>query len=278
MNVNARELELEIKRMIDGTGIFNRIFARVKDIDSIKRKIESKNYEATGKKMQDLIGVRIVLYFNDDIEFIKSLLISKYDLIEEVHDQNDTEKFGPTRLNLVFRLPEYAEKSVSLYLQNDLIDSTFEIQIRSVFSEGWHEVEHDLRYKCKDEWQEFTDESRTLNGILATLENCDWSVRMLFEELAYKNYKKRNVKAMVKNKFRLRFGEAEINTKILDELEQNHELLKLLYRSNRNEVLEALIEYRLPVNYDNIIFITNKLVIKNETINDLTPKYMFDVV
>jgi len=277
MSINARDLELEIKQLIDNTGIFNRIFTRVKNNESITRKLEVKDYSIDGKKMQDLIGVRVVVYFNDDISFIKNLLKSKYELVEVVHDQNDTEQFGPTRLNMVFKLPELAKKNVDLLLANPLIDSTFEVQIRSVFSEGWHEVEHDLRYKCKDEWEDFMDESRTLNGILATLENCDWSVRMLFDELAYKNYKKRNVKAMMKNKFRLRFGEAEISSNILSIINGNPELQKKIFRVNRSEVLNKLIMYKLPINYNNIIYIINHEAQLSEKITQMTPKYMFEL-
>lgn len=276
MKVSARDLELEIKQLIDSTGIFNRIFTRVKDKHSIERKIRLKKYKECGKKMQDLIGIRIVLYFNDDIEFIKKLLISKYNLIEIVHDKNDTEQFGPTRLNLIFELPEHVKRNLSHYLENSLIDSTFEVQIRSVLSEGWHEVEHDLRYKCKEEWENFTDESRRLNSILATLENCDWSVRKLFDELAYKNYKKKNVQAMMKNKFRLRFGESDIMPEILNMLEEKPELLKLIYRANRTDILNEIQEYKLIVNYNNIIFVINKLVINDDSINNLTPPYLFN--
>lgn len=71
----------------------------------------------------------------------------------------------------------------------DLIDETYEIQIRTILSEGWHEVEHDLRYKCKEEWNNFQEESRLLNGIYATLESSEWAMLTLFEKLSYSQYK-----------------------------------------------------------------------------------------
>lgn len=71
----------------------------------------------------------------------------------------------------------------------DLIDNTYEVQIRTILSEGWHEVEHDLRYKCKEEWNEFKEESRLLNGIYATLESSEWSMLTLFDRLSYSQYK-----------------------------------------------------------------------------------------
>ncbi|MBK7959276.1 MAG: hypothetical protein IPK03_14995 [Bacteroidetes bacterium] len=32
-------------------------------------------------------------------------------------------------------------------VNNSLVDSTFEVQLRTILSEGWHEIDHDLRYK-----------------------------------------------------------------------------------------------------------------------------------
>ena len=65
------------------------------------------------------------------------------------------------------------------------IDATFEVQLRTISFEGWHEIEHDMRYKSPygdDFWRE--DLSRTLNSVLANLELCDWTTLNVFEKLA----------------------------------------------------------------------------------------------
>lgn len=35
------------------------------------------------------------------------------------------------------------------------IDDTFEIQIKTMFFEGWHEIEHDMRYKGEELWKNY---------------------------------------------------------------------------------------------------------------------------
>ncbi len=60
------------------------------------------------------------------------------------------------------------------------IDDTFEIQIKTMFFEGWHEIEHDMRYKGEELWKNYKGFSRYFNSILATLELCDKSMVTLF--------------------------------------------------------------------------------------------------
>ena len=87
----------------------------------------------------------------------------------------------------------------------DCIEPTYEIQIRTVFSEGWHEVEHDLRYKCKEDWEGCEPYSRALNGVIATLETAEWNMKSLFADMARLNFIHSNYTAMLRNKFHLKF-------------------------------------------------------------------------
>lgn len=101
----------------------------------------------------------------------------------------ETDKFKPLRINYVCELPDKIERLFDDKIWAYPIDKSFEIQIRTIFSEGWHEIEHDFRYKCQEEWGKNDDLSRTLNGILATLDNCDWAIASLFSQMAYRHYK-----------------------------------------------------------------------------------------
>ena len=82
------------------------------------------------------------------------------------------------------------------------IDDTFEIQIKTMFFEGWHEVEHDMRYKGEELWSHYPGFSRYFNSILATLELCDKSMVTLFEDLGHALYKSGRWSDMVKSQFR----------------------------------------------------------------------------
>ncbi|TLS54133.1 hypothetical protein FE782_01950 [Paenibacillus antri] len=267
-----KDVEVQIKNELDKIGLFYRIFSRVKTTESLLYKMEEKEY-GPDKKLQDLFGVRIVLYFNDDIEICETVVTRKFQKIDESRDHPDSSTFKPTRTNLIFRLDEKTSNLIEPVTRKHFIDNTFELQLRTVFSEGWHEVEHDLRYKCKEEWEGYVDHSRTLNGLVATLETCDWSIVQLFTELSYRNYKDNNLIPMIRNKFRLRFANKPLDHDMEEVLKSDKELVKKLYRVDRDTVLFTLskISISLPLTFDNIIYICNYLFMKNEEILELTP-------
>lgn len=83
--------------------------------------------------MQDLIGVRIALYFKDDIDVCVEILKSNYTVIEMVRDEEKSDTFSPMRLNLVCQMPESVSTTLSSNLWEFPIDKTFEIQVRTIF-------------------------------------------------------------------------------------------------------------------------------------------------
>lgn len=183
-------MEHDLSVRLRQSGIMHRLFIRVKTLQSIEQKLKAKGnaYSPDGKRLQDLIGLRIVLYFPEDVDII-AFHLSGGEIVKEVVDELDATTFRPQRLNLTLRLPESKREAFRAALPAHcaaLIDDTYEIQIRTVFSEGWHEVEHDLRYKCRSDWEGCSTYSRKLNGILATLETAEWSMQALFRKMAEK--------------------------------------------------------------------------------------------
>ena len=59
----SKDIERNISALFDKCGLYYRIFCRCKSGQSAAKKIQTKKYDETGKKMQDLIGVRIALFF-----------------------------------------------------------------------------------------------------------------------------------------------------------------------------------------------------------------------
>ena len=57
----------EISDSLSKCGLMYRIFSRVKTVDSIRHKLNVK-YADKKVKIQDMIGIRIVLYFQDDVD------------------------------------------------------------------------------------------------------------------------------------------------------------------------------------------------------------------
>ena len=170
-NKVLRDIVTDLESVLNKCGIMYHVFYRTKSTMSIKNKLEKKaeEYLRQNKKMQDLLALRITLYFTDDVEIVHNYLRSQSDFDSESVDEAEVDRFCPKRLNLVMRVPDKLQQDMNAARKESgyeaFIDNTYEVQIRTILSEGWHEVEHDLRYKCKEDWDEFKEESRLLNGI-----------------------------------------------------------------------------------------------------------------
>lgn len=305
----ASNIEARISAVLDRTGMYYRIFSRQKSEDSIIKKLESKKYEYSegGKKMQDFVGIRVVFYFKDDIDIFLNILRSwdSYDTANESNSnlelsnlENDIKSSGlqnlqnlipltdkvfmPERLNLVMKMDPYETElfldlmSVQTNYNSKLIDNTYEIQLRTVLSEGWHEVEHDLRYKTKKEswWNKCQEESRLLNGIYAALISNESQLASIVDEIAYKAYHNREWDTMIRFHFRRRTKECKLSANISAYLDDNREnVAKKIYRFNRRLLVEILnrISIKVDITTDLITFIVNRAVIKDSNLLIMEP-------
>ncbi|WP_102390780.1 RelA/SpoT domain-containing protein [Enterovibrio norvegicus] len=266
----------DITATLNRIGIMYRIFSRAKDVRSLKRKIYSKSKYLEGvAKIQDLIGIRIVLYFPDDIELVHKVMSATY--VERRKDASiddlDDNTFKPVRYNLVYELPSQSFYELDCEYSH-FVDSTFELQIRTVLSEGWHEVEHDLRYKFQDDWRQSSTESRKLNGVYASLETNEWTMIRILEEVAYKHYKQKNWEAMLRQKLRLRIQNFELGEDINQLFNSDIELAKKFFRVDREELISELYNkgFDYPLTLKNLVWFANAIFVRNETILGNTPE------
>lgn len=304
----ASNIEARISAVLDKTGIYYRIFSRQKSEDSIKKKLESKKdeYSENGKKMQDFVGIRVVFYFKDDIDTFLNILRSwdSYDTANESNSNLElfqledtirssgikqlenlvplTDKvFMPERMNLVMKMDKY-ETELFLDLMSaqtsynfKLIDNTYEIQLRTVLSEGWHEVEHDLRYKTRKEtwWNECQEESRLLNGIYAALISNESQLASIVDDIAYKAYLNKEWDTMIRFHFRRRTKENKLSTNISTYLNGHKEVAKRIYRFNRNMLVDILnrIPIKMDITTDLIAFVVNRYSIRDNNLLQMEP-------
>ena len=277
----ARDVGREIENELDRLGILFRIFVRAKSEESVNRKLQFKKYDLENEKlMQDIIGIRITLYFYDDLPIIYQALKKRPDYLDETIDTLEETVFKPERVNLIFRLDNLKSAEVRDIATSKFkyIDNTFEVQLRTVLSEGWHEVDHDLRYKCSKDWAGSSDISRTFNGVYASLVTNDWSILSIFEKLAYRHYKEKNWTAMLRHKFRLRFREEELNQQLQSALNNNSNLAKQIFRTDRNDYIRIVFEekVRIPLTFSNLVYLLNILFIKDSTILGITPNILLE--
>lgn len=280
-----RNLTNDILEKIATIGILCKVFSRAKDIDSIEEKIcrkkednADKDYYGSDKKMQDLIGIRVVTYFYEDIDLLWEFFSSEYTVIDESKNKQSDSNFEPQRRNMVCALPEQQKEIIEEVKQANPIyqicDNTFEIQFRTMLSEGWHEIDHALRYKSKKEWDLLKEESRMFNGIYATLETSDRATKQLFDEMAYKHYKQKRWEAMIRTKFRLHFAHEPLDEQLVDILNNNQLLAKDLYKYERKTFLKKIISsgLRMKVSFDNMVYALNYLKFNNPDISKLLPE------
>lgn len=279
--VPAKELENLIKMYLDKCGLFYKCFSRIKQGKSIYDKLEDRLKRGrVDYKMQDLVGVRIVVYFKEDIKICEKIIQEHFDVLDMVKDYEETEKFGPQRINYVCRLPEEILNSFESSVWTYPFDKTFEIQIRTIFSEGWHEVEHDFRYKCKEDWDSNLDLSRVLNGIFATLDNCDWVISDLIHQMAYRHYKENNWIAMLKNIYMIRLVDDDDMNEIIEYFNSNTRVAKLFLQLDREQFLFQLSDMsrRIPLKMKTVVLLSNLTQIHDATLESMTSEVIKNLV
>ena len=258
----ATQLTSDVSESLSRCGLMFRIFSRVKTESSIRHKLEVK-YASKKTKIQDMIGMRIVVYFQDDVDVL-ALYYSMGDVVKKAIDEFDSSTFRPQRLNITSRIP--AELTEDFYAAlpeqfRDCVEPTYEIQIRTVFSEGWHEVEHDLRYKCKEDWEGCEPYSRALNGVIATLETAEWNMKSLFADMARHNFRHSNYTAMLRNKFHLRFKSETLSENLNIYLNKHRQLAEGILNADRLIIVYTLLTHKAEfvLTYDNLLFLINRI-------------------
>ncbi len=135
----------------------SKVEGRVKEKEECIRKFSVKyrrKLESAGEPysivahMSDLIGLRVVCLYEDEIEKVGSVLGSHFDFIEITNKsaliENTEGSFGYKGLHLDLKLgesrrnlPEYAAYA----------DFNFEIQIRTIIQDSWSVLDHKIKYK-----------------------------------------------------------------------------------------------------------------------------------
>lgn len=277
LDIVAERIRREVERDLFSIGILARVFARGKSEFSLKKKIDRDpgKYSLGGKLIQDGIGVRVAVYFADDVAIAEELLKDRFEYLaaDSSIDDIDESTFNVLRRNLVFRLSNEHREEVSRGALGQLpLDTTFEVQLRSMLSEGWHEVEHDLRYKCRSFWEGHSDLNRALNGVFATLETSEWSMLRIFDDLALRHYKARSWAAMAHARLRIR-ADPELPQELNDFFSSEDGAAKYLFRLNRRALLRELYRSRitLPIKLSNFVFLWNHVSYKNDALRRLAP-------
>jgi ppGpp synthetase/RelA/SpoT-type nucleotidyltranferase len=105
-----------------------------------------ENYK---EEISDLIGVRAIHIFKEEWEDIHDFITSTWkavDITANVREGDDTQRFEELGIQIVSRKSGYrsVHYSVEFFPTNQKVVA--EVQVRTIFEEGYGEIDHQLRY------------------------------------------------------------------------------------------------------------------------------------
>lgn len=262
-----------VEKCLTRSGLYHQVFSRIKTYHSLATKYQLKDYNEE-KKIQDLVGIRIDLYFEDDLKICRNLLERLFGKAEWSLTDSSAEEFKPTKINGVFRLPFELKNMISEKTWDYFIDDTFEIQLKTVFFEGWHEIEHDMKYKGIDLWADKMDRARYFNTILATLELCDKSIVTLFENLGHDLYLEKNWAGMIKAHFRIKMKGNDLFPELVEYFNNDSRVDntgKRIFKTNREDLVAALLARpeKVDIDVNTIVAVLNDYYIHDENVSKI---------
>jgi Uncharacterized protein conserved in bacteria len=123
------------------------VVGRAKKPDSVLAKVRRKAYGRPSQQLTDQVGIRIITYYQDDVDKVAAGLRGQLEIDEkrsvDKRGQLDVQKFGYRSVHLIARFGS----KVKVAELKPLSEIWFEIQIRSIFEHAWAEIEHEVNYK-----------------------------------------------------------------------------------------------------------------------------------
>ena len=150
--------------------------SRLKTEKSIIDKLNKKGYEVTTKNMishvHDIIGIRIVCSFLDDVYDIVDIIKSskQFKIKEEKDYIKNPKSTGYMSYHLIVLVP--------IYLNETVEHVEAEIQIRTSAMDFWASIDHKVQYKFPSE---ITEE------VKKEMYNCSLDIRKLDEKMQQLN-------------------------------------------------------------------------------------------
>ena len=225
-----------LRELLDAKEIeYHEVTCRIKDEESLIKKIKGKDkYNNKYNKLADItdiIGLRVITYYSDDIDKVAKLIEENFEVDEKNSIDKrkvlEPEKFGYLSLHYIAKLnkerlkfPEY--KSCKNY--------KFEIQIRSILQHAWAEIEHDLGYK--NDIKTPRDIRRDFSRLAGLLEIADKEFVNIRNQIS--EYKDSIEKKIKKKEETIYIDKISMEAYINDDIEYNKLITKIHKNLNIN--------------------------------------------
>ena len=177
-------LEGLIQSTLEANGLqVHSVTSRVKSKASIRRKLERLDRERDINSLTDILGIRIITYFRDEVDAVARLIENEF-LIDKERSVDkraalDPDRFGYLSLHYIAQLNQNRSQLVEYSMYTGVL---FEVQIRSILQHAWAEIEHDRGYKSEAEVPKAV--RRRFSRLASLLELADDEFLGLRDELA----------------------------------------------------------------------------------------------
>jgi putative GTP pyrophosphokinase len=147
----CKKLQSLLEDLLSSAGVpYQVVEARAKTVESFAEKInrEGKGYVRPLQELTDLVGLRIILYYVDDVPRACDLIHQQF----EVDDAKSVDKgrsLAPDQFGYlsVHKIVKLAKARAGLPEWSAMAKMVAEIQVRTVVQHSWAAISHALQYK-----------------------------------------------------------------------------------------------------------------------------------
>ncbi|BCL29154.1 GTP pyrophosphokinase family protein [Streptomyces aurantiacus] len=147
----CNKIQALIGEIIQSAGVdIVQIDGRAKDVASFSEKLKRKKgkYVDPLAEVTDLVGLRVITYYMEDVDKVADLIADEFNVIEEHSGDKASEladdQFGYASFHLIFEL---ADSRKTLPEWRAFANYRAEIQIRTALQHAWAAVNHKIDYK-----------------------------------------------------------------------------------------------------------------------------------
>ncbi len=209
-------------RVKDGEHLIEKIIRKTKD----RRKKYGENFNFTienyKEEITDLLGIRVIHIFKEDWEKIHYFISDMWkvnEIVANIREGDNTKTFEELGIEVCSRLSGYRSVHylVESYPTSQKVIS--EIQVRTIFEEGYGEVDHQLRYSLRGIPEVLEQNLMLLNRIAGSSDEMASLINMLSK--SFKNIEKDFKEQLsIKDQQILNLRESILNSKSISEYDK----------------------------------------------------------